>query len=312
MTGAWRPLVSVVLPTHDRPERLAGALESVLGQSYDRLDVIVVDDASATPARTVVDAVAGADRRVRVVETASPGGAARARNVALGLCRGELVAFLDDDDRWEPDKTEQQVAFLAAHPDVGLVSCDHLVVDESSPGAETWYRGPAAFSAGQVQWMNFPGSFSFVMVHRERVGEALTLDETFPSVEDWDLWLRCLRRTRGAVVRRPLCRHHAHDEPRLSRPSSERHGHELFLDKHGPGVPPVCRTYLESHLRMYEGSGWSHRSAVARAMATRSPRASSLLVLEQLARQAGRALHDPGLVARVMARAVGPDGQGTP
>lgn len=300
--------MSVVLPTHDRPGRLAGALASVLAQRYDALEVIVVDDASRTPAGTVVERVAGDDRRVRLIETARPCGAARARNAAIDACSGDLVAFLDDDDRWEPDKTARQVEFLEAHPDVGVVTCDHVVVDERARH-EVRYRGPAAFTAEQVQWMNFPGSFSFVMVRRALVGDELCLDERFPSVEDWDLWLRCLRRTRAGVVRQPLCRHVAHGEPRLSRPASERQGHELFLAKHGPTLPPVCRSYLEAHLQMYEGSGWSHRGAVARAMVTRSPRASSLLLLEQAARQAGRVLRDPGLVARTMARAVGGDGR---
>ena len=306
--GAWRPLVSVVLPTHDRPDRLAGALASVLAQSYDHLEVIVVDDASCSPVRPVVEGVAGDDTRVRLIETTEPSGAARARNTALATCSGELVAFLDDDDRWEPDKTRLQVEFLDAHPDVGVVSCDYVVIDESSRRGVVRYRGPAAFSAEQVQWMNFPGSFSFVMVRRALVGDELCLDERFPSVEDWDLWLRCLRRTAAGVVRQPLCRHVAHGGPRLSRPASERQGHELFLRKHGPTLPPACRAYLESHLHMYDGTGWAHRGAVARALVTRSPRVSSLLVLEQMARQAGRVLQDPGLVARAMARAVGGDG----
>jgi GT2 family glycosyltransferase len=305
------PLVSVVVPTRDRPERLAGALASVVSQSYGCLEVIVVDDASETPARHVVERMA-ADRRVHVVRLDRHAGAAAARNAAIERASGELVAFLDDDDRWERDKVRRQVEVFDARPDVGLVSCDHVVVDERAPGRSLRYRGPATVTAAQVQWMNFPGSFSFVMVRRALVGDELWLDETFPSVEDWDLWLRCMRRAPAVVVPEPLCRHTVHTGSRLSAPASEHRGLERFIDKHGSGMPSVCRTYTMAHLRMLPGTTWHKRAAVVRSMATTSPRASAILALEQLARQAARAGRDPGLVARTVARLVGPDGRATP
>jgi hypothetical protein len=299
----------VVLPTHDRPGRLAGALSSVLAQSYGDFEVVVVDDASAEPALPVVDTVAGGDGRVRVLRLTEHAGAARARNAAVERSTGDIVAFLDDDDRWEPDKLRRQVAYLDAHPEVGLVSCHHTVVDERRHGETAVFRGPSAFSAEQVQWMNFPGSFSFVAVRRSLVGDALRIDESFPSVEDWDLWLRCLRRAPGAVVEEPLVRHTVHGDPRLSAPASERRGHELFLRKHGAAMPAVCRAYAAAHLRMYAGTGWSHRVAVACAVVGGPPLASGILAVEQAARRVGRARRDPGLVARTMAHVIGADGR---
>ena len=261
----------MVLPTHDRPERLAGALSSVVNQTYSHLEIVVVDDASSTGARAVVERVAGDDTRVALLELPERVGAAVARNIGIDRCSGEFVAFLDDDDLWEPDKVWRQVAFLEEHRDVGLVTCDYTVVDETRPGGTALYRGPATFTAEQVQWMNFPGSFSFVMVRRSLVGAALCLDPAFSSVEDWDLWLRCLRHAPAGVVSASLCRHVAHAGPRLSHPESERAGHELFLRKHGGAMPGVCRSYLGAHLRMYEGARWSHRAAVARSLLTGSP-----------------------------------------
>jgi glycosyltransferase involved in cell wall biosynthesis len=182
--GGFRPLVSVVLPTRDRTERLAGALASVVAQSYRQLEIIVVDDASASPVADVIDRVAGDDPRVELMCLATHRGAASARNAALERCSGDVVGFLDDDDRWEPHKIERQVEFLAAHPTVGIVSCDYYVVDERSGHSGSLYRGPTSFSAQQLQWMNFPGSFSFVMARRDLLGDELHIDESFPSVED--------------------------------------------------------------------------------------------------------------------------------
>jgi glycosyltransferase involved in cell wall biosynthesis len=299
------PLVSVILPTHDRPQRLAGALTSVLGQTYRDLEILVVDDASSAPARDVVGAICRDDTRVRVIRLEANGGAAVARNTALRLADGDLVAFLDDDDRWEPQKVARQVEYLEANPDIGIVSCHYLIDHEGSGSRPQVFRGPWSLDADQVQWANFPGSFSFVMARRSALGDELWLDESFPSVEDWDLWLRCARRAGAGVVENVLVRQVFHDERRLSNPLSESRGLELFLGKHGPSLPAACRTFIAAHIRMERGQGWAKRRTVLSSLITSSPRVSTILAVEQIAKQLGRWRGDPGLVSRVLARMVG-------
>jgi hypothetical protein len=301
-----RPLVSVILPTCDRPARLVDALESVLAQDYGHLEVVVVDDASTVPAETTVGSAAE-DPRVRIMRLPSRSGAAGARNAGLTVASADLVAFIDDDDRWLPQKVRRQVEAFVRRPEIGLVTCDYFVVDESASESTVVYRGPSTFTAAQVQWMNFPGGFSFVMARRSALGDELRLDETFPSVEDWDLWLRCARKAPVEVIPEPLCHHVVHGG--LSRPTSERGGIEVFLRKHGDSMPPVCRAYVAGHLRMYSGTGWRKKMSVMRAMVTPSIRASALLVLEQVLRVMARRRSDPGLVARTIATMVAPDGR---
>ena len=303
--GTSTPLVSVILPTCDRPAGVRGALESVLNQDYGHLEVVVVDDASAVSAEAALASLAD-DPRVRITRLPRRTGAAGARNAGLALAAADLVAFLDDDDRWHPQKVRRQVAAFENRPELGLVTCDYVVVD-NSPGKGVVYRGPSALTADQVQWMNFPGSFSFVMARRSVLGDELRLDEAFPSAEDWDLWLRCARRAPIEVVSEPLCDHVVHGG--LSRPSSERGGIEQFLRKHADTLPPVCRAYVAAHLRMYRGTGWRKKAAVLSALATPSARASALLVMEQGLRVVARSRRDPGLVARAIAGIVGSDGR---
>lgn len=267
----------------------------------------MVDDASSVPATEALPPAATDDPRLRVVRLPGRRGAAGARNAGLAEATADLVAFLDDDDTWAPDKVARQVALFERHGELGLVTCDYTAVDAQSD-ATSLYRGPARFSAGQVQWMNLPGSFSFVMARRSALGDELRLDESFPSVEDWDLWLRCARKAPVGVVPVPLCHHVVHGG--LSRPSSERLGLERFLDKHGSSLPATCRTYLKGHLRMYRGTGWRKRVAVMAALATPSARASSILAVEQLLRPLAARRRDPGLVPRTVATLVGDDGTG--
>lgn len=295
------PLVTVILPTHDRPDHLPGAVASVLAQSHRTLQLLIVDDASAEPAATVVDAVAGGDRRVRLLRLDIGRGAAGARNAGLAEADGELVAFLDDDDRWEPDKLRRQVEYLGRHPDVGLVTCGHHRVDERRPHDRQVFLGPAGFDAGQLLWVNFAGSFSFVAVRRSAVGDELRVDESFECAEDWDLWLRCARRAPVGVVAEPLATYVAHRGDRLTATPVKRRGLERFEEKHGGSMSADCRAFHRAHQRMDTGSGWGKRAHVAAALLSAPAGVRSLLVREQLARQLGRIRRDPGLAERALA-----------
>ena len=118
-------MVSVVIPTYNRAAYLGAAIESALSQTYQPIEVVVVDDGSTDATATVV---AGFGSRVRYFHQAN-GGVAAARNVGLRESRGELIAFLDSDDRWYPWKIAAQVSLLRARPDVGMVWTDMTAVD---------------------------------------------------------------------------------------------------------------------------------------------------------------------------------------
>lgn len=314
------PLVSVIVPTHNRPQRLPGALGSVLAQTYRRLEVLVVDDASDQPVDVVVEQAAGGDRRVRLLRLPVNAGAAAARNHGLDAATGDLIAFLDDDDRWMPDKLARQVDHLQRHPDVGFVSCDFFHTAEaagpSAPGVDpdvTWrrpvrFRGAARYHLEHLRWVNCAGSFSLVLADRRRLGDALRIDEAFRSVEDWDLWLRCAEVAPPSKVTEPLVHYVAHGDPRLTAPELKRGGLELFEHKHAASMTAACIAFHRAHQRMEQGAGLARRGRVLAAVAATcicSRRASALLLVEQSARQLGRLRGDPGLAERALVAALG-------
>jgi len=115
-----KPLVSVVIPTLDRPTLLLRAINSVLRQTFQEFEVIVVVD---KPDPDTVDAVHSVDDpRVRLIRNPNSLTAAGARNAGADHAVGEWIAFLDDDDEWLPNKLEKQIALAAGHPST-LVSC---------------------------------------------------------------------------------------------------------------------------------------------------------------------------------------------
>lgn len=131
--------VSVILPTFNRTRSLAAAMMSVLIQSYEDLELIVVDDGSSEDVEGLVRSIR--DERVRYVRRARNGGAAAARNTGLAEAQGNFIAFQDSDDIWLPGKLMRQVGLFSTLPDhVGVVT-----------GAKIIYGRDASFNYGPAK-----------------------------------------------------------------------------------------------------------------------------------------------------------------
>lgn len=182
--------ISVVIPTHNRPLRTLRAIESVLGQSYPPIEVIVVDDASDVPLELPAD-LAGREI-VQVTRLSTNRGASGARQAGIEAASAELIAFLDSDDEWLPGKLEGQVAAMgrSLDPHRMVVSCGWEVVDPES-GLVTDSRFPRPSS--QLEdfcsgcW-HAPGSTA--LVSRQLLAEVGGLDTQLRRLEDLDLFLK--------------------------------------------------------------------------------------------------------------------------
>ena len=116
------PLVSVIIPTHNRADLVPLAIQSVLQQTYTNLECIVVDDASTDNTEETVRTII--DERIIYLRHENNKHASAARNTGIKYARGEFIAFLDDDDEWLPTKLEKQVPFLLnLHEKVGMIYC---------------------------------------------------------------------------------------------------------------------------------------------------------------------------------------------
>lgn len=120
-----QPSISVIVPTYNRADDLPGAVESILRQTVSVAEVIVVDDGSTDDTPEVIRALPGPVRGFRQPNQ----GPAAARNLGMREAVGDVVAFLDVDDRWDPKKSEVQLAVLEAHPEVGWCTSDLKAVD---------------------------------------------------------------------------------------------------------------------------------------------------------------------------------------
>jgi glycosyltransferase involved in cell wall biosynthesis len=219
-TAPARPRVSIVIAAFNAEPFIDSTIASALGQTFRDFEILVVDDGSHDGTAAVVRRRVAMDTRVRLLVQPNSGPSA-ARNRGVADARGELIAFLDHDDLWHPDKLALQVSICDARPEVGVVSCYSAVIDRSYR-CLGWRLGGDADGdvyEDMLEWDMISGG-SVALIRRGLFQAVGGFDETLRFREDWDLWIRLARRTPFATVRRTLVgytrsdggdsRHYAH------------------------------------------------------------------------------------------------------
>jgi glycosyltransferase involved in cell wall biosynthesis len=203
------PTVSVVIPAYNHARYLAEAVESALGQTLPAVEVIVVDDGSTDETPQVL---ARHRARVRIVRQANRGVSA-ARNAGASLAQGDLLAFLDADDVWLPQKLEAQAARFADDPELGLVHCAVEDIDAEGRALRTCTDGMEGRVAEEMLLFRravILGGGSGAVVTRARFHETGGFDESLGTSADWDLHHRIARRAPVGFVPRVLLRYRVH------------------------------------------------------------------------------------------------------
>ncbi|HKC61618.1 MAG TPA: glycosyltransferase family 2 protein [Myxococcales bacterium] len=240
-----KPLISVLMPVHDTPEEwLRAAIESVRGQLYPHWELCIADDASRAPhVRVVLDEAAAADARIRVRYRETNGHISAATNTALELARGEYVALLDHDDALPPHALYLIAEELEAHP-----ATDLLYTDEDKLGAAGGYSDPyfkPEFDPDLLLGQNY---FCHLGVYRTAlVRKVGGLRPGFEGSQDYDLCLRCLRKTSPERVRHvPFVLYHWRVHPASTAAGTGAKGYA-----HGAGEAAI-RSFLEDGAQVAE------------------------------------------------------------
>jgi glycosyltransferase involved in cell wall biosynthesis len=244
------PKVSVVIPTHNRAEFLRTAIQSVLKQTFQNFEIIVVDDASEDHTSAVIKSVG--DARIRYVRHETHSGQGATRNAGLHKASGEYVALLDDDDEWLPEKLEKQVRVLdGSSSNVGMVYTGVLRIEASSrrlidriiPGK----RGSLFQDLCQKNWI---GGCSSVMVRRSCFEKVGWFDEELAAQADYDMWLRISQEFDIEYIREPLVFYIAHDNTISTNYESRIQGMEMQLRKYGSLFSRDPRNYSRRYFAL--------------------------------------------------------------
>lgn len=249
------PTVSIIIPTYNRARLIGRAIQSVLDQTYQDFELIVVDDGSTDNTGKVIKIFT--DPRIKYVRHEQNKGGSVARNMGIKVARGEFIAFLDSDDEWLPKKLEKQInCFTKCSDSVGAVYCMLYMQNDSLESGRrvrlSDVRRGNVYNSLLNGW--FPAPTSAVML-RVRVFEKTGIfDENLPSFQDYDLWVRVAQHYEFEFVDEPLGIWHVHSDSQVTMDLESRmKGCELFLAKWGDivrkeageeALKGICKKYL--------------------------------------------------------------------
>lgn len=219
------PLVSVIIPTHNRANMVSRAIRSVLAQTYTDFEVLVVSDGSTDNTEEVVKAMQ--DSRIRFFEHEEPQGASAARNMGLRAARGEYLAFLDDDDEWMSDKLEVQLPVIEnSPPEVGLVYAwmEYFCDGKSQSVYAPVLRGDVFADMLDNQAI---GGCPTVMIKREVLDKVGYFDEDLPRGNDGNYWRRISQQYHVDYAPKVLARVNVGHDGRISDNNRKNLSHEI-------------------------------------------------------------------------------------
>lgn len=225
------PVVSVVIPTLDRPRLLERAIRSVLGQTFTDYDVWVIDDSKTGAAAGVVE---GFSNPLIQYAKNPRKGANQARNLGIRLSRGQYIAFLDDDDEWLPEKLEMQVGLLErSGASTGGAFCHLMYIDPEKDFSKI-IRVPGHNSPeDSLANMGQMGTTSTIIVKREVFDAVGGFDEGFPALQDAEMVMRISQRYRLASAPRVLVKYYATKVSITKNPFNKVEAHLLLMKRYG-------------------------------------------------------------------------------
>lgn len=193
-------LVSVVMATYnDRPASLDAALRSIVEQSFEDWEIVVADDSTRAETIEVLDRYAELlGGRLTVRHHANRLGLVASINEALGLARGSLIARMDGDDICMKDRLAVQSRYLADHPEVGILGGNMEIMTEGGVGLSVRRYNSDRRSLQRMSFIRNPVAQPTVMLRREVLDRIGLYDARFRKAEDYELWLRALKR--GVVI----------------------------------------------------------------------------------------------------------------
>lgn len=203
------PKISVIIPNYNYSGYLKEAIDSVLAQTYENIEIIIVDDGSTDNSREVIESYG--DKVIAVFQQNQ--GVAAARNNGFAHSSGEYVAFLDADDVWIPEKIAWQVEKFAQDPSLGQV---HVAINEIDADGN-FIRSRAANGEGDIsidfllsEQEVFYGGGSGGMILSRAFKEAGGFDEKLTTSADWDLYFRVANLYPVGQISKPLLKYRIH------------------------------------------------------------------------------------------------------
>jgi len=260
--------ISVVIPTHNRPESLQRALKSVFNQTILPGEIVVIDDGSNPPVDESVFYECPKQIEWTLLRNVTAKGANNARNKGIESVSGEWIAFLDDDDEFETNKIEEIKKILSTQLNVDIIyhSATIYMVNEgvsyksgtTIPQSENIYK--------DLLIKNIVGGTSVATIKKKSLRDVGGFDEKLPALQDYDLWLRLAKANKYfQFIDKPLLKYH--HETKTNSISKSLINNKIAIDeieeKHHNDFKKLSRNHFKKH-EMWKQKMRVHKSLMNR------------------------------------------------
>lgn len=185
------PLISVIIPTKNRCTLLSRAVNSVLSQTLNDFEVIIINDGSTDQTKQYLTSLESA--KTTVINLSHSCGGGVSRNEGIKKATGKYLAFLDDDDTWEPTKLAEQLNIMRLHPP-GICHTGINVYSKNKTFKKYIFKHPKFSDRFQsIMYNNFIGTTSSIMVSSTIAKKIEGFNPSLPALQDWDFYIRMLQ-----------------------------------------------------------------------------------------------------------------------
>jgi glycosyltransferase involved in cell wall biosynthesis len=263
------PKVSVVILTYNRAELLRSAITSVLNQTFQDFEIIIVDDASKDNTQEALSHFD--DARLKYIRHEMNKGEGKSRNTGIANASGEFIAFLDDDDEWLPEKLKLQVDILDNDPTISAVYTGCICIDKRSGNVDS-LKIPS--KRGDIFQELLKENFiivSSILLRRACFETVGLFDELVPFGLDHDMWIRVSRFYQFAFITKPLVKYYIHQNRLNANFSLVAQGMEKMFEKYGADFALNAKYYSKkcyvlAFLYCLMGNGHRCRAACVKSI----------------------------------------------
>ena len=205
------PLISIIIPCYNGGAFIAEAIESVVAQSLEDWELIIIDDGSVDNSKEIVKEFTK-DKRISLLSNERNLGIAKTKNKGVKNSKGEFIAFLDQDDLWSKDKLELQIARLRADSKLAVICTGMFYTDRSLNNTSTFtgYDDTVQTTMIKDLFITPINSSSLMMVRRSSLSDESPFDETLKGWDDFELLMRLAVQYKIGYVREPLVKKRIH------------------------------------------------------------------------------------------------------
>jgi len=203
--------ITVIIPTYNNANFIAAAIDSVLEQTFQNFELIIVDDGSTDSTQQIVEKYVKCESRITYIYQDNSGGAARPKNIGIKHAKGIYIAILDADDIWLPSKLEKQMRLIKKSPaKVGIIGCSYFLKQDEVVNGKV-YVNMYSDQLRNILLRDYLGPGSS-MIYKKSVFDAVGLfDENLRTSQDWEMRIRILQSYHVAIVNEPLVTYRLHE-----------------------------------------------------------------------------------------------------